>query len=663
MMLIDGSPTTGTFVSGVMGQVVNANHVDGGVHQHLYGRRAVTASLDTTVIEDLRRIFVHPPNWEDLVTRLKESRVMALVAEPGSGRRITAANLLADIGVPVRELLLPDRDELDRYFTAEPNIGYVLTVPAEVTSSPVITQLAQYIGEVMEKQSFVVIIATKSTEHALEEYRAVDVVEVRPPDCRDLFRKVLARRQPLPVVDEWTAAPQIGERLRGSRPTDAYRLACLVDEVLDQNHGGDPLAEVIDAYGDWREQLRSWDQETNELDDAPDRRAMLLAVAAFETAPPEVVLDAARKLLSVASLERPKGSGLAGPGVAEKLGQVKAVVNAEGGVTFNRADFGRAVLDHTWKDRPHLRETLSRWLTEVYADVPVPYKDRAGEVLLALAERRGSADEILRLAATWIHRGREQQASRILGEAVLSPTIGAPVRRKLYEWAKNSGTDLQYHLLVASVCSGELARFHPGIALTRLRHLARRETPQVRDAVVGVVRDLASDGRVGFQLEREIAGWIGDGDPTRALTGRRCFLALADLAGPDGVPLLLDRACEKEAIDLLAGCWSASFRDAETKTDAKNIAASWFETAYRDLSRRETIAAVLTRTCLNSVDIANLTWAVVEWWKRDGDVVPTGVSGFPLELIKRFVDNDGLVTGPVEERADDVEAGDVDDLA
>jgi hypothetical protein len=460
-----------------------------------------------------------------------------------------------------------------------------------------------------------------------------------------VFRLALAGPRARAAVDGWSREPRITECLAGAAPADAFRLASLVIDVVAGNHGGDDVTEVLAAYGDWEEDLRKWDQAAGEEEDAADRRATLLAVAALETAPAEVIFQAARRLMSVAGLDRPEGSGLAGPGVEEKLGQVGAVVDPRSGVTFNRTDYARAVLDRVWTDRPHLRPTLTGWLTSVHEDVPAADGERAATALLELAERHGAADPVFRLATGWAAKGRGAQAAPILSTAALSLTIGRATRRRLYEWATtpSAATDLQ--LLVVHVCAGELAVSYPGISLTRLRHLANRDVPEVRRAVVDAVHGLAAGDRMDFQLEREVSRWVSAGEPARALTGLQAFLALARLRAPAGRVLILSRALGRDGTDILSECWREAFRDGRTRHEADAAAATWLDAALHGQEPRDLVVRVLTGACRKSADAALMAPMIVEWHRRDAGPGAPDRSQVQAELFEALFRNDGLTPG------------------
>jgi hypothetical protein len=596
-----------------------------------------TSVLDPNAVAYLRAVFAPPESWPGALDKLQRHQAVALVGEPGSGRFIAAVNLLAQAETTPHRLLL-DPDDLDRQLFLEPGHGYLLDLDELTGTSVQITQVLDRFRRVLRKAGNPLVVLAKP-----------DTAEAINLDWRDLTTAWQAAR-PIPVFGQtlsclldpdqaanWQEYPPLRSALAEASPSDAARMAHLVRDVVrlagtaaSSEQVGD---EVLAAYRNWTDELRTWDEKTKGEPDAEDRRAFLIATAALEGQPAESILAATALLLSSAGMTDSPGRGLAGPGLQDRLRVVHASGDSQA-VTFIRPAYGAAVLDWVWADRPQLRRTLWEWLQTATVNLDPPAAQATSRTLLALAQRHRDALPLLKAADDWAITPRAPLASALLAEAATSEELGRAVRRRLYEWATQAGQSVAVHQLVAEVCSGDLADNYPMIALTRLRHLAARQPEQVRQAVISAVGELAKRPPLHDQVLRAIVDWTQDTDLTRASTGRLGFLELASLLDDTGHLLLLPGRSDDGWLSLLATGWLAAFRAEDTRAKAGEVAATWLEASSQQQAPRPLVLQALTGACRNSVDVASISQVAWQWARNS-----SGPSLLPREEIHReFLD-------------------------
>ncbi|GLY16324.1 hypothetical protein LWF15_32930 [Kineosporia rhizophila] len=633
-----------TAIYGDVRLAVTANQVHQ-IGDRYYGSLTRMSSLNKDALKRLQDMFVQPPGWDEAWARLRDRQVVALTADSGSGRRTTAINLLASQGLPVKELLVAEDNDLDRHFSADAGCGYILTLPAvrEIRMPGLVNK---YLQQVVEAGSSLVIIATPANLRDLDRELQDLSVLIQPANARDVFGKIIEKSYDIDTANHWLRFSEIQDRLRGATLEDACRLASLVVAVLASQHE-DPLSEVLGAHANWLDELKAWEQEIEDRENEARDRATVLAIAALEGSSPAAVFEAASQLMDVAGLESPRGAALAGPGIDQRLQRVHARVDDQR-VTFNRVGYGRSLLDRTWTDRPDLQKVIARWLKGIQAKTFTGEDiERAGQTLLNLADRQCDASPVLDLAQEWVRTDRMASAARLVSEAATSSSIGRATRKRLYDWSKLSNIDNRIHFLVAEVCSGDMALSYPEVALTRLRHLANRDDDLVRQEVVTKVHHMASHGVMKFALEREVIEWTGAAESLRARCGRKAFLALAREWEPNSMtPLMVARVSPSiDATEVLGNGWRAVLLDATTRAKARETAWGWLDAANEGRAPQELIVNTFARASRTTGDAAVVSKMVLDWPGNTRNVVP-GYEELQLQIIKLIHRNDGLAFVP-----------------
>lgn len=644
-ILASASETTnilGNVGLSVTGQVDQIGH-------RYYGALALTSSLSAESLQRLKETFVEPPGWEDASARLRERRAVMLTAESGSGRRTMAVNLLVEQDLPVKELLVAEDNDLDRHFSPDAGYGYILVLPP-TRETRLFALVNNYLQLVLETGSFLVIIATPANLRDLDRELQDLSVPIRPADTWRVFGRIVEKACGVDTAHDWLGFPDIQERLRCATLEDACRLASFVVAVLASQHEA-PLSEVLGAHANWLDELKAWEERIEGDEHEARDRATMLAIAALEGSSPAAVFEAAARLLDVAGLKAPRGASLAGPGIDQRLQRVQARVDDQR-VTFNRVGYGRSLLDRAWTDRPDLQKVIARWLTglpaKTFSDEEI---ERAGQALLNLADRQCDAGPVLDLAQAWVRTDRMTLAARLVSDAATSHSIGRAVRRRLYEWSKQSNIDNQLHLLVAEVCSGDLAVSYPEVALTRLRHLAGRDD-LIQQEVVAKVQRMAEQGVMTFALERQIIEWTGAVEPMRARCGRLAFLTLAREWVPGSqTPLMLARVSPSaDDAEALGNGWRAVLLDDTTRARAREVAWSWLDAAVEGRAPSDLIVNTFGSACRTAGDASVINRMVLDWPGNTSNVAP-GYDQLQLQIIDLVQRNDGLAYPPAARTA------------
>jgi hypothetical protein len=111
----------------------------------------------------------------------------------------------------------------------------------------------------------------------------------------------------------------------------------------------------------------------------------------------------------------------------------------------------------------------------------------------------------------------------MLEDLSISPDVGSPVRRRLYEWASTKTMDAGVLTGVAEVCGGRLGVQHLSAALTRLRLIGSSDSAEVRRAFGSGLRRLAAHGHLRRHVIDQVFSWLTNAADRRG--GTLGFLA------------------------------------------------------------------------------------------------------------------------------------------
>jgi hypothetical protein len=628
-------------------QAIMAGNIAGDINLSLCTKeRARAAALDPRIVQRLREVYVRVPEWELAFEKLRGRGAVALVGAPGNGREITAVNLLGELGMRPRRLLL-DPDDPVGEISARPENGYVVDLSVLNGSDTEVGAAVDNCLQLLEQSPCRVVFLTDEQTARRADLEDRDLlVRIGPAPSGTVFVKELLYLSPHGDVEGWARHPRIDRILAEALPADAARLARLVHEIVRDLAHSPPdqqLDEVTGAYGSWRTELQEWDRRASDVENgewtvrSAERRALILAVAAMEGASPQTILAAADLLLDTCGITPSPGSGLMGPSLEERLHQIGAVVENDQ-VCFQRHAYGPAVLDWVWTARPQIRDRLPVWIART--GLTLPSAQEASLSLLELALRKRDPNLVLGVASEWIGRGTRGLAVQMVEAAALSEEVGGPVRRTLYQWARRQ-SDTRLHLLVAEVCSGAMAEVFPDATLTRLRNLARHDSDLVRTAVVGAIGALGTRPALRRAVLRETARWASCEIPARVETGCRAFLALARARDAGGWTLLEHRPSPEDLYQLGRG-WRSSLRLEQTQQESEDLALLWLDSTLSTPGSRWAVLQSLANACRSSIDIAGMTGLLSRWVTTTQAGPPADADEIQRELAALLRGRDGL---------------------
>jgi hypothetical protein len=557
--------------------------------------------LDLAEITRQRDLYAPVPGQAQALAHLSAGRAVALVGAPGTGRRITAINLLVRFGAWPSQVVL-DPAEIPR-LSAEPGQGYVLDAGdlGGQDARGAGTAVLRALDAARAARCYVIIRATPAVWRDLRLAGRVPAVELRPAGGIAVFRRHLAQRAGEDDVRRWSECAEIVTRIQDAAPAEAVRMAATVAAVISRGPraAAGQLDDIAAAYDHWAGHLEEWFRKEHLRPDAAGRRrALLVASAVLETSPAALVLTAADQLARVLDLPPEPGHGLASGGLTERLAAVGAEL-AGGRAGFDRPGYADAVLDCVWTGWPQLRGDLARWLASLPAGWPAEAASQVAAAVVALCARQHDHHTLFSVAQRWIG----EPGNRALGLAAvtlagMSEQNGPAVRARLHDWC----LDPAWLPAAVEICGGWLGEAFPHVALTRLRLAAQHGDDDVRARAAAALTRLAFIRQARVPVLDALLAWLQAGsEPGPRQVARRAWLQVLGGTGPDGSLLVLAAPAER-VIGRLAAGWRELLRAPETRTAAYAAAGPWLENLIQNATQRPVILATLAAICRSEID-------------------------------------------------------------
>lgn len=575
--------------------------------------------LHAYVLQEMRDTYVRiDRNGDDKASEvervLHQKGFVVVTGDEGTGRFITAINAIMDSQLHPVQILL-ESDDLERSLITKAGQGQLIDLGEleEEAVKKLSKVLRDYVARVRSVASVLVIIATP------DECRALDpdddaVVPIVGPNAKAVFRSHLACATDRNYADKYAAYPGIEEALQSATPREATRLASLArkrakdkdptsEEAMEQ-----VLAEYVErANADVRALFGNTSTDQDEY-----RQALALAVSALEGTRADTVFSAADKLVEALELEKYPGRGSFGPGASKLLSCIDAV-SADGVVHFRRPDYALPVLDYAWRDHVYLRKHLDSWLIDIGTTAEI---DHIGTAILYLAESHDAPNLIVEAVTSWARSYTSRfRAVQLLDNAALSTDIGRSIRQSLYRWSVSSSTPEDIQVTVAEVCGGDLGTYFPAVALTRLRHLADRDSPRVKGTVCAALAALGRNDNLRRMVLDEIADWTNS-PLERRTTGALAFATLAEERDEERFTYIPDSSADEELIGILAQGWRASLRHDQTASGASTLALQWLESRVQMQAPNDVVTRIFAAACKSSYDIGIII-PLARRWLRD----------------------------------------------
>jgi hypothetical protein len=322
------------------------------------------------------------------------------------------------------------------------------------------------------------------------------------------------------------------------------------------------------------------------------QRALLLSVAMLHGAHADVIDGAAIALM--ASLPGEPDAALDRPPLGERLREVGAETDTARHVRFTSYGYETGVRLFFWRHFPELHDVLATWVRTTLASNELSVDDRVemahgfAAQCLGSRYRRYWTDVVERLTAQQSNPASELAAAAVLRVGLGDEVNSRTFRRQIYDWSTASGTSGGLATVLVVACQ-QMTRTHPGEALVRLHHLARRH-PERTD-----IWDALSDVVYGNRpLLRLLLARLADRpfETTWAIDAR-IFLHVADPARLTArQPTSRAPITQSDLTRLLAAGWTLAFTRLPD-TEWASRASDWLRCAAEDDARRRPLLNVL----------------------------------------------------------------------
>ncbi|MEU6377521.1 hypothetical protein [Streptomyces sp. NPDC046909] len=525
------------------GQVAGDVFMGGKTEIHHHGTSAsahVSGEIPREQLDDLARVFVAAPAFDDARRRLREERVLILSGAHAAGRYAAARMLLRELGVPAVHALSEETTPATLTAQLTRNVGYVLRDLPLTRNRPLRDNHLYAAVDQLKKTDGYLVITVEKSPFLL----GVTPLAWEAPDARDVVRAHLAAAERRP--DELLELGPVREFLATRHhPAEAAAFA----RVLAGYDGSAEAAARLVDFGQAAVERQCRDRLGDAGTDLRDK-AFLIALAVFDQAPYVLAAELADKLfVHFQRLQHPELQpeipvfGLAAETRLERAGaegEIRDESTEWGAVPqftayFPRDDTPRVLLAEVWTGHPSARPALVSWLRELARDGRPVVRTRAAAAaaFLALADLPSAvallidgwavsrsfgprvtaanalvlaqllhAPVVLRLLTQWCtdrHWARRWTAIRALGLlAPLRPDLAAPALSALAARARaDDSTEAESGNLVESTALLLSVGARRGEMLSELVHLLHHDTPSVRAlALAGFLRacDNAEEG-------------------------------------------------------------------------------------------------------------------------------------------------------------------------
>lgn len=486
----------------------------------------------------LNRQFVEPPGYEQARALLAEYGCTVLIGEPGIGMRAAGQVLLGRLGgadaVIQDESGVPDTPGgpiLDDRVTEG---DLILLDPADAEHEDLVRimqRLPSYQAELRKRGAYLVVVLDTERDYLVRPELRPLMAHIRRPSGLDAVRRHL-QVAGVPFAEEQLRSPDLRSRLKTDPIGELAELVRLVGAARDNlgNAAGFDrwLAAALDALDELGNKVAAHVREHR----AGPQRALLLATAMLAEAPPDQVRFAAAELAAATAQPDDERPALERDDLAQRLAELKIVVDPAGRTRFAALGYAGAVRQHFWDNFPELRPNFRRWAHQVAAsaEVGAQYRSEFVTHFADQALRTNRPDDIVTLVEAWIKPGSDRSRSLPAAAAALERGLGhrrhgARFRRLIYDWSMRlPPLDAGAAHLAVALTADMIASTHPPQALVRLHHFVRRQSDDVRAVAQEALLRLVHRDRQEFWLlvERVVAGmttagWAADFELFRTL--------------------------------------------------------------------------------------------------------------------------------------------------
>jgi hypothetical protein len=553
--------------------------------------------------------FVHPRGFKEARDCLAaEGRTVLLEGPPGSGRPTAAKVLLWELRSELGEFheLTPQetaengssRHRLDLSELADGDgVWLDLSRVSDQLWNDVYDKLPQLRAAVLDHSARLVVVLPAPPEPldlSLAQFRR----RIEHPSPHDVLRRWL-HMEGLPQPADFAAIP--GLATFSSPTATPGQIARYVSEVAqerDKHSGAGDLAAwcaAVDHASLARAELAK-NIGGKITGFSASQRALLLTTAALEGTHANGVNEAAATLLATIGHARGEASDLELEPLEHRINDIGATRDALALVTFNDPGYADAVWAYFWTELPELREKVRDWiglaadseyLTSLGRDALI--RRFMGQCLVDSGPSMALWPTLVEL---WTRRNAPkhlvESAALIVQLGLHDETSGRAFRRQIYVWSRDASISGQLAEVIIAACRDEMALSHPGEALVRLHHLARRKPGSRALDTLGV---LVGEDR--WLLRYLLSRLSGSSNAEFNRIDAELFIRFAEtgaLVVPKayGHPLL----CERALRDQLIGGWRLAFGVLDPERWEPR-AADWLRRAASDADYGDILLDIL----------------------------------------------------------------------
>ncbi|WP_328475434.1 hypothetical protein OHA21_19175 [Actinoplanes sp. NBC_00393] len=547
-----GSRTSGV---SVVGATVQIGTVIGGDSLAVIDDvdRPILKVITERTVTELHRVYVEPAGFAALGEPVSRNGFVLLGTRPRWGNTATATRLL-DGAKTIYELRFAGALADLPVDKLPPGSGFVLEASEPGVLVALNPQNLADLEERLQAAGSRLVVVTDAQHAAEHGARPVWRALGEPPDAyeltlRHLDDRLTSREQGVELLDQAGIADELRAMTAGT--FDVHRLVELAADLAETTRGRVTLADAVERFQARAAQAVEQWFDSDELA-APDRRALVLALAVLNGMSFDAVSRAARLLEQRWRAQEPAPA----PGTTrrreprrERMKAARARLTHEvrgtrfGAATLEIASFWdprypERLLRHYWHEHDYDRDLLLDWLREVADDVEIPVGIRAAGAVGFLATF--AFDTVRRdVIVPWVGSGRgDQRELAVAALAMPARTAGTAARtmRLVADWAKREAPaqrtaavralgdsvgavlDPGPDALLAQLAVGADGRLATAIGASIGELLAAAE-PERQLALLTLLHEWAGELRRGRQaagvlafLQASWSQWVREGD-------------------------------------------------------------------------------------------------------------------------------------------------------
>ncbi|MFD8478252.1 hypothetical protein [Kitasatospora sp. NPDC059673] len=573
-----------------------------------------TVELRPGWVDQQLAVHVPPKNLDEARIKLRDEHVVVLIGENGAGREAAGLCLLRELGkdLTFKRFHREPRDPFSLAdLTGQQNIGWILDLRAEGdTVAGGLGYSLQDTGTLKAATSYLVVLTSPQVWSTISDGSDKSHVLIEPADAPEVLRAHLALagcQEP----ERWIGNSRIEHAIARKLPGEVKRWAeAIVTEearpapTLVAAAGGEQGVEefrarverVVEAMADWRNQLLSWHMAHPNS----DHRNYLLAAAAMDGSPVELIYHASESLAKDLGEEPTPRPGQQGPGIIELTHMIGAELSAEATVTLPSKDYAEAVVEYFLLDRAHLVDRFTEWTAHQAACLPgglgTQLADRVAVWVIRHTQKSRSVKVLKAVATVWSARPLLRGHARdLLSIAAVDSGVGRLVREQSLVWTRDDKEPDSLRATLAGVCQ-QVSQVYPKEALLRLGELAARGNTAVTAAVGEAINTMWERPDERQQTRKVLRQWARSSTESLRRSSSQAFLYLAIRTEACGTPSLLVAGAEYEGnLPWIVQSWRTALENDTAPDNAIDAFKVWMDHSAAEPKTRDAVFDILAR--------------------------------------------------------------------